>query len=365
MIFHFNTAFSRQLGLDDLGFSLLGGKNNLGSPAWWLVRLDLGVKVFFAISGMVLAIPFFRHYLLMGSKINLKDYFFRRLTRLEPPLIVSLFLFLCIHIFLLDKTLYDMLPHLGAGLLYFHMFIYGKPNPINPVTWSLETEAQFYILVPFFFALLFLYRSKLWYITILFFLTALSIVLKNEFILNRLDHLSNSLPAYFSNFAVGIVVAWLYFKIRNFFYTRNHLWDLFGIMAIISQFLFYKPQHIYVNNILFNASILAMMLSIFKGKLLNWLFTRPIIYIIGGMCYSIYLLHYAFFHLLVKYTANFTTGISYGLDLLLQLTIAIPSVLFISCIFYLLIEKPCMDKQWPEKLALRFQQLSKYFIQRS
>ncbi len=47
VIYHLNTAYSRQIGLDDFGFSLLGGKDMLGSAAWWIVRLDLGVKFFF------------------------------------------------------------------------------------------------------------------------------------------------------------------------------------------------------------------------------------------------------------------------------------------------------------------------------
>ena len=88
VVFHLNTAFSREIGLDDLGISLLGGRYDLLAPAWWIIRLDLGVKVFFAISGFVLALPFLRQYLFEGRKVNLKSYFYRRLTRLEPPFIL-------------------------------------------------------------------------------------------------------------------------------------------------------------------------------------------------------------------------------------------------------------------------------------
>lgn len=350
VIFHLNTAYSRQVGLDDLGLSLLGGKNTLGSPAWWLVRLDLGVKVFFAISGMVLALPFLRQYILHGPKVDLGDYFYRRLTRLEPPFVLSLLVFLIVNVILLGEGIKVLMPHFWTGLLYAHVLVYGYPNPINPVTWSLETEAQFYAIVPIFFGLLFLRRANTWAVAVLLVSFIASVWLRGYFIQQGITQLGSSLFAYFSNFLVGILVAWLYLKRQDFFILKGKVWDLLGLIAIAGQFFFYKPQHQYVNNILFNICILLLMLATFKGNLLNWFFTRPLVYIIGGMCYSIYLLHYAFFHLVVQYTARYSIGMGYGLDLLVQMAVGIPLALMISGMFYTLVEKPCMDKYWPKKL---------------
>ena len=357
VIYHLNTAFSREIGLDDLGLSLLGGKNTLGSFAWWLVRLDLGVKVFFAISGMVLALPFLKHYLFNGQKVKIRDYYYRRLTRLEPPVVLSLFFYLAVHVLILDISWSSMLPHLFFGLLYSHVLIFGQPNPINPVTWSLETEAQFYIVVPLIFAALFFRRSILWFIFFLATLFLSSIYLKHYFVKHDLSQVASSVFAYFSNFLVGIVVAWIYLKRKTYFNNKYVIWDIIGLISILSQFYFYKPQHEYLNNLIFNISIFLMMLSVFKGKIFNFFFTLPIIYIIGGMCYSIYLLHYAFFHLMVKYTSELQFGFGYGFNLLLQISIGLPFIIFIAALFYLLIEKPCMDKNWPSnfKKFLRHQ----------
>jgi len=67
----------------------------------------------------------------------------RRLTRIEPPYILALF---AMYYILNEYHLY--LPHLLVGLLYLHRLVYGVPNPINQVTWTLELEVIFYILAP-------------------------------------------------------------------------------------------------------------------------------------------------------------------------------------------------------------------------
>jgi len=47
-------------------------------------------------------------------------------------------------------------------------------------------------------------------------------------------------------------------------------------------------------------SIYGLFVSALKGSVSNWFYTRAFIFLIGGMCYSIYLLHFVLFFLLVK-----------------------------------------------------------------
>src|ERR1051326_6201338 len=57
-------------------------------PPPWHENANLakrGVELFFAISGFILGLPFASARLLEESRVNLKQYFLRRLTRLEPP----------------------------------------------------------------------------------------------------------------------------------------------------------------------------------------------------------------------------------------------------------------------------------------
>jgi peptidoglycan/LPS O-acetylase OafA/YrhL len=58
-----------------------------------------GVGLFFVISGFILSLPFAKWRLNKGKKISLKNYYLRRVTRLEPPL------FCCFDRFLYCKRL--------------------------------------------------------------------------------------------------------------------------------------------------------------------------------------------------------------------------------------------------------------------
>lgn len=351
IFYHLNTAYLRNLGYTLSDWKEKMGTDDLTHPAWWFIRLDVGVKVFFAISGFILAMPFLKQYISDGKKVQLGDYFIRRLTRLEPPFIVSLIIFYFVQVFVRHENAAKLFHHFLAGLSYSHVFFYGEPNPINPVTWSLETEAQFYIVLPFLLMLLFGIKNQILRIVFSLLLLAVSIYAKSYFFYEKVPHLESSILAYFTNFASGALFAWFYMRFQPFFKNHIHLlFDLIGFASIWIMFVWYKPQANGLNNIMLNISILGLFLSVFKGQLFNWFFTRPWVYLLGGMCYSIYLLHYAFFYLAMKYTANIPSLSNYWADLLIQFVLVMPVFLLIAGSFYLFIEKPCMNKEWPRQV---------------
>jgi peptidoglycan/LPS O-acetylase OafA/YrhL len=51
---------------------------------------SFGVWIFFALSGFILALPFAEWRICGGKPVTLKKYYFRRLTRIEPPYLVNL-----------------------------------------------------------------------------------------------------------------------------------------------------------------------------------------------------------------------------------------------------------------------------------
>src|ERR1035438_8690650 len=83
-----------------------------------------GVYLFFVISGFILGTPFAQMYINRSGIVNLKAYFMRRLTRLEPPYVLCMII--CTFVLVVRGTLIfrEALPHLLAGIGYAHALIY-------------------------------------------------------------------------------------------------------------------------------------------------------------------------------------------------------------------------------------------------
>src|SRR5690606_17853519 len=114
---------------------------------------------FFAISGFILALPFINELVHEGRKVILKDYYIRRVTRLEPPYIISLILLFGLQVAAGRLSFGEHLPNFFASFFYIHNIVYDAWSVINPVAWSLEIEVQFYLLAPFLFRWLFSIKS--------------------------------------------------------------------------------------------------------------------------------------------------------------------------------------------------------------
>lgn len=345
LIYHANTTLSSSIGpgIYDGQFS----SESILHWGWWLVRLDVGVKLFFSISGFVLAIPLIEGYA-KGKSLNIKAYFYRRLTRLEPPYIVSLVGFYLYHLVFEGV---NMSTFLLTGVFYVHGLFFGAPNPINPVSWSLEVETQFYLLVP----LLFLglkWKAGAPRLVLYIVLVIVAGVAKHLVFQYQIFPLMYSVAGFLVNFLVGVLFALTYnqFKERLIIH-KSYLFDIVGLVSIFCMFWFYKPQSNPTNILVLNISIFAFLVVVFKGKLFNMFVRLQPVYVIGGMCYSIYLIHYAALKLLAKFTSYYyLDSLPYFPNLLLQCLVLLPLVIVVSTAFFIAIEKPCMDKNWPTKL---------------
>jgi peptidoglycan/LPS O-acetylase OafA/YrhL len=77
----------------------------------------------------------------------------------------------------------------------------------------------------------------------------------------------------------------------------------------------------------------------------------------GGMCYSIYLWHNIIVSGVGNFTIHFNPFRSYLGALFWHMAILLPAVVLGSTVFYLLVEKPCMDREWPQKLWAKLKSL--------
>ena len=80
------------------------------------------------------------------------------------------------------------------------------------------------------------------------------------------------------------------------------------------------------------------------------LMANPVITNIGGMCYTIYLLHYPIISMfgnpLLQYSFSTNSMVNSVAYFLILLTV----VMVLSAIYFIMIERPCMDKDWYKKL---------------
>ena len=310
----------------------------------------LGVEVFFVISGCILGMPFASHYLSGTRKVNIKRYFIRRLTRLEPPFILCILGIYFAYSFM-ERGSFDgfTLPHLMATLTYTHEFIYGAWSPINPVTWSLEAEIQFYIFAPL-LASLFMIRKKLQrrliFAGIIIVWTTIRACTYTVF---QAYHLGNSALYYICLFLLGFLFAdCLLTDLKN--RTKNYYWDLACTISICGIYLFAWTYNHPLKYLLFLASIFIFFVSVFKSIFWNRFFTSKLITTIGGMCYSLYLLHYPLIVFLLPYTLKIQLFDDLIWNLPVQMIILIPLIIVITGLFFITIERPCMRKDWPKQL---------------
>ncbi|HMF10558.1 MAG TPA: acyltransferase, partial [Thermoanaerobaculia bacterium] len=308
-----------------------------------------GVELFFVISGFILALPFASAHLRSGPPVPLGKYFLRRLTRLEPPYILCM-VFLFVMLVSAGRGARALWPHLLASLTYVHNLVYAKESLINNVAWSLEVEIQFYLLVPL-LALVFAVRSRLRRRMIIVGVGLLS--LGAHILYVREDpRLSLTILNYLYFFLIGFLLADIYLVEWNRTRAGRLRWDLVSLVGWPVLFAIWNTPALatwargVVPEVFFPVCTFVLYCAVFRGVITNRLFTNPWITVIGGMCYTIYLLHNYAIGWLVRFTKDLAPA-SYDVNLLIQGALVLPLLLIGCAVYFVLIEQPCMRPDWP------------------
>ncbi len=344
VVFHINTYFTEKTSV------------HFTSPPEtnWVWRLiaqgNVGVLLFFCISGFILSLPFASHYLEGRKPISLPKYYRRRVTRLEPPYIINLLILFTVEVALLKWPLHDLLPHLAASLVYVHNIAYSFGSKINTVAWSLEVEVQFYLLAPL---LARLYRiprprtRRFAFVAVALGGLALAdglrlfgarpILTQDPFILSSLRY-----------FMVGFLVSDLYVTEWKRNPPQKAVWNALVPVALLALLL-PDPWNLWVYSVspIFLGVILV---GGFLSPVWSRVFRLPWLVVIGGMCYTIYLYHFALISMLGRVTLKLAFTQSYLINYLLQLLLLTPFVLFTCALLFLMFEKPFMRPDWPARL---------------
>jgi peptidoglycan/LPS O-acetylase OafA/YrhL len=319
----------------------------------FLHKFGKGVELFFAISGFVLGLPFASAYLRGDKPVSLRKYYWRRVTRLEPPYIIvmtALALFLAIA---KRQAIVSIAQHLLASLLYCHGFIYGYNNTISYVAWSLEVEVQFYMLMPL-IAAVYSIRKRHTRLMVWVSLAIAAILL--QVFLKAPDPIMARLPFslvwYLQYFCCGLFLADIYVDRGYNWGTQSFGWDIVSLVGWPALFLSWQfPK---VSLVTFPVFIVLLYYCAFKGQLTNRFMRSSWIAAIGGMCYTIYLLHMPVIGLFGNAFRWLVISQSYPATFIAQCIVLTGPILVVCGVYFLLIEKPCMNPQWPQRLRARF-----------
>lgn len=293
-----------------------------------------GVPLFFAISGFIISRPF-----LNGSAPGLGRYFLRRLTRLEPPYLINLLLVYALLVLVLDADPAELFPHLLASMVYMHNLLFAGVSKINFVAWSLEVEFQFYVLAPAGLALLCMagpWGRRL----ALLGLVVLGGWAYGSALVNQAG-LTLTLVNYFGYFAAGILAADVF--VNHWGENPPTGWHgdalaLLGWGLVATALL--EPQF---PNAALTVGVLLAVLGSLSGDLSTRLLGVPAIYLIGGMCYSLYLYHFLIISAVGRFVLPWLDPAwPLWVSLVVLAAVVVPVVLAAGAIFFLAFEKPFM-----------------------
>src|SRR5579872_335717 len=323
----------------------------------WLAQAALegfrGVELFFVISGFILALPFAAHHINGAAPVSLRKYYLRRLTRLEPPYFVTAGVLFALAVWIQGQSMKTLLPHLLASLVYLHNVIYGMPSRVIGVAWSLEIEVQFYLLVPL-LTLLFAVRNRLlrrWCLSGLI----LTIILIQPALLQHSVRGSLTILAYLQFFLVGFLLADIFVAGWKEAPTTCAGWD--AVTLIGWPLMFVVLQSDRLTHWAFPGLIFLLYVAAFRGRWTRELFSNRWITMIGGVCYSMYLIHYEVISAVGRFTRTIGANLPYGRYLSLQAVLIGTPLICVCGAYFAVLERPCMRRNWPQQLWARLRQL--------
>ena len=310
----------------------------------------LGVDIFFVISGFLITGIILNE--LNNNTFKLTKFYNRRIRRIVPMLLFTIFICIPFSIFtLIPYKLFDFSQSIFFSILFISNFFFwwesgyfAENSFLKPLlhTWSLGVEGQFYLFFPLIFLLFKKKNNQLFIILLLFSLSFVSAL-------------------YFSNNNISF----------NFYSTFSRIWEL-----LLGSIIFFLPKYKDLNKNLTNIiSFLCIFLILFSiiyfdetfslpnqfslipcistavllylsdcDNLVNKFLSQKILVKIGLISYSIYLLHQPIF--------SFYRNV-FEIETSLIKILLIIFVILISFLTYAIIEQPFRNKKY---------NLFKYFV---
>ena len=266
-----------------------------------------GVDIFFVISGYLITSIIYID--LKSGRFSLKEFYIRRLRRIQPVLwVVVGVTFAFGFIILLPSDLVFLANSIRSILrLTSNFFFAQEVDYFNPAaeeypllhTWSLAIEEQYYLIWPFF--LLILLKSRLSFkvvVGVVSMITLASFFGSEYYLHSHFDpkYIYYMLPGRMGELAIGGLLGIIH---REYPRTENFSSDWLSVLgaALIGTGFFVFNSHTLFPGLAAAVPCLGAVAVIASGtdSLVNRLLKQNSIVFIGALSYSLYLWHYPVF----------------------------------------------------------------------
>ncbi len=322
---------------------------------------EVGVGLFFVISGYIITQPFFSR---PREQWNIGNFYWRRLRRIYPPYAIAITACLVLVIAsgyhnhrLSSENIYESYI---SSLAYIHGLVFNSTSTINPPIWSLELEIQFYALIPL-VMLAYVGRRAAPLRTRL---AIGCIVVAVAIVASSLLDLASPFDGRFRYgivshlylFGVGVLLA-DYAQSRDPMKAApSRAFDVvfgFGLAAMFALGLYLthvdaRPGGGWPDILTDVAMLIGVVAAYFgamRGRFARIVMGNAWLGLIGTMCFSIYLVHIAVVEgvasLMLQRVRLHSAAAVWGVHLL----VLIPAALGVSAVFYLCVERPFMTSR--------------------
>jgi peptidoglycan/LPS O-acetylase OafA/YrhL len=344
--------------------AFLSGFNGKGEIGAIASRLDLGVAVFFVISGFLLYRPFVAARLANSPGPRAVAYFWRRGLRILPAYWVAL----TVTVFVLHVP--KEVPSIGDLFLFYGLFhLYSLGNVIGPIlsSYTLVTEISFYVFLP-----LYALAISRWAhgepkrvvridLVVLGCLIAAGIayrwVIRSRFDGQRAFQLLNILPGWVDVFAVGMALAvvsvWLAGRREPTVFRRRVFpaasWTLAAAAFVAISLLMGRPgrietlgQDMGVHYFYLAVGLFFLLPGIFgpqRAGLIRHILENRVVQLLGLISYGLYLWNET---LLEKYI-EWTDSTPFNTSFLRMLGVVFVATVVVAAVSYVVVEKPALS----------------------
>ncbi len=288
----------------------------------------IGVDIFFVISGFLITSLLIKEKEKTG-RINIMNFFLRRIFRLVPALIVLLLVFNIFSVFALEKDI-AVENFLDSFIVLFYSADWTRAMGLQRPdwlghAWSLSVEEQFYIIWPFIFiALLKVSKNYLSIALIVLTMALASFACRVVFTLHGFhpDRLYNGLDSRADALLIGCLCSlllssewypWVLTKLKSIHVLFYISLITLVTSAIVSRWT--SPRMFYLGYFIIAmcAAIIIIKLTIsVNNSVIEKALTQPVIVWIGKISYGLYLWHYPIFKIMRFYEYSRVTTFIFG-----------------------------------------------------